>query len=101
MQWHGESSTLKLHGCSVSNPELDGVVNAADGPSYTELLLLGRWTGMCHANMPIRRELSHNLISSQASDPMKGHLRARLRAGILLRHSVQPPRPRLFLAWLF
>lgn len=28
------NSTLKLHGCSVSNPERDGVDKAADGPSF-------------------------------------------------------------------
>lgn len=28
------NSTLKLHGCSVSNPKRDGVDKAADGPSF-------------------------------------------------------------------
>lgn len=95
MRWHGESE-LYLEATWVQRFKSE---TGWSGQScrWTELFFGGRWTGMCRANMPIRRGLSRDLISSYASDPIKGRLVAVLRARMLLRHSVQPTRPRLFL----
>ena len=81
--WHGESE-LYLEATWVVWVQFFTSETGWSGPSCS--CLLGRWTGMCRANMPIRRALSRGLI-------------AHLQAHMLLRHSVQPSRPRLFHGW--